>query len=144
VRATKSGCGSEAAGGFTAATDRPPPPIEFGADVANRRLRPPDDGIRRFFNARDLPDVRKQCSFPATVGRLPGVSAMYEIYGLQRKIESLEMELHAALERLDRIESELRMDELKLKRLEREVEQEQRVIERIEHELPGHNVPIGL
>lgn len=69
---------------------------------------------------------------------------MYEIYGLQRKVEVLERELQCALERLDRIETALRFDEVKLQELERELNEEHHHIERLELESPFHRVPIGL
>jgi hypothetical protein len=80
--------------------------------------------------------AKVKCNFKDT--------AMYEIYGLQRKIEVLEGTVQSVLERIDRLETALRMDELRIKRLQVEVEHEQHVIERLEHEIPGHGVPVGL
>lgn len=66
---------------------------------------------------------------------------MYEISGLQRRIESLEHELRLALGRLDRLESRVREEDYKVSRLERSFEQDHKILERREHMIP---VPVGL
>ncbi|MES2708866.1 MAG: hypothetical protein V4726_19890 [Verrucomicrobiota bacterium] len=64
---------------------------------------------------------------------------MYEISGLQRRIESLEYELRLALTRLDHLEAMLREEDHKVARLERSFEHDHKILERHEN-----GIPVGL
>ena len=57
---------------------------------------------------------------------------MSEMTGLQRRIETLEDDLRAALSRLARLEAKLADEDAKVCRLERAVQHEHEVIDRLE------------
>ena len=61
---------------------------------------------------------------------------MSEMTGIQRRVETLEDDLRAALSRLNRLEAKFAEEDLKVRRLEREVQHEHEVLDRIEHGFP--------
>lgn len=58
---------------------------------------------------------------------------------LQQRLDSLERELHRALERIERLEKGLREEDCKMQALQREVKKEHDLIGRLEH-----GIPVGL
>ena len=64
---------------------------------------------------------------------------MSEMTGIQRRVETLEDDLRAALSRLARLEAKFAEEDLKVRKLEREVQHEHQVLDRLEH-----GIPVGL